>query len=112
MWILRPRKVPVLLRLFPVLRESTGVRAGALSGDEQQMLSLARALVGDASPVIIDEPTEGLAPHTIALVAGRLDDLSARGVASLLIERRASEARELATRLAVMGWQDRVRWFT
>jgi branched-chain amino acid transport system ATP-binding protein len=90
-------------RLFPVLQERAGVRAGALSGGEQQMLSLARTLVGDPSLVIIDEPTEGLAPHVVALVAGCLAALKARGVAILLIEQRASVARELATRVAVMG---------
>jgi branched-chain amino acid transport system ATP-binding protein len=90
-------------RLFPVLQERAGVRAGALSGGEQQMLSLARTLAGDPSLVIIDEPTEGLAPHVVALVAGCLAGLKARGVAILLIEQRASVARELATRVAVMG---------
>jgi branched-chain amino acid transport system ATP-binding protein len=100
----KSRSLPAdVQRLFPVLQERAGVRAGALSGGEQQMLSLARTLVGDPSLVIIDEPTEGLAPHVVALVAGCLAGLKARGVAILLIEQRASVARELATRVAVMG---------
>jgi branched-chain amino acid transport system ATP-binding protein len=100
----KSRSLPAdVQRLFPVLRERAGVRAGALSGGEQQMLALARTLVGDPSLVIIDEPTEGLAPNVVALVAGCLADLKARGVAILLIEQRASVARELATRVAVMG---------
>ncbi|KQR86036.1 ABC transporter ATP-binding protein [Burkholderia sp. Leaf177] len=94
---------PDVLRLFPVLQERASVRAGALSGGEQQMLSLARTLAGDPSLVIIDEPTEGLAPHIVALVAECLAALRTRGVAILLIEQRASLARELATRVAVMG---------
>ena len=100
----KSRSLPAdVQRLFPVLRERAGVRAGALSGGEQQMLALARTLVGDPSLVIIDEPTEGLAPNVVVLVAGCLADLKARGVAILLIEQRASVARELATRVAVMG---------
>jgi branched-chain amino acid transport system ATP-binding protein len=100
----KSRSLPAdVQRLFPVLQERACVRAGALSGGEQQMLSLARTLVGDPSLVIIDEPTEGLAPHVVALVAGCLAGLKDRGVAILLIEQRASVARELATRVAVMG---------
>ena len=100
----KSRSLPAdVQRLFPVLHERAGVRAGALSGGEQQMLALARTLVGDPSLVIIDEPTEGLAPNVVVLVAGCLADLKARGVAILLIEQRASVARELATRVAVMG---------
>jgi branched-chain amino acid transport system ATP-binding protein len=98
------RSVPAdLLRLFPVLSERAGVRAGALSGGEQQMLAIARTLAGDPSLVIIDEPTEGLAPFVVASVIACLAELKARGVAVLLIEQRASVAREAATRVAVMG---------
>jgi branched-chain amino acid transport system ATP-binding protein len=66
-----------VLRLFPVLRKRTTVRAGELARSEQQMLSLALTLAGDPSLVIIDEPTEGLAPHVVALCAGCLADLEA-----------------------------------
>jgi branched-chain amino acid transport system ATP-binding protein len=90
-------------RLFPVLRERASVKAGALSGGEQQMLAIARTLVGDPSLVIVDEPTEGLAPQVVAQVAACLIELTQRGVAILLIEQRASMVRELATRVAVMG---------
>jgi branched-chain amino acid transport system ATP-binding protein len=90
-------------RLFPVLRERASVKAGALSGGEQQMLAIARTLIGDPSLVIVDEPTEGLAPQVVAQVAACLTDLAQRGVAILLIEQRASIVRELATRVAVMG---------
>ena len=90
-------------QLFPVLQERAAVKAGRLSGGEQQMLALARTLMGDPSFVIIDEPTEGLAPQVVAQVAACLKSLRDRGVAILLIEQRMSIARDLATRVAVMG---------
>ena len=89
--------------LFPVLQERKAVKAGLLSGGEQQMLALARTLMGDPSFVIVDEPTEGLAPQIVTQVAACLKSLQARGVAILLIEQRMTIARELATRIAVMG---------
>jgi branched-chain amino acid transport system ATP-binding protein len=89
--------------LFPVLRERARTKAGALSGGEQQMLSLARALAGDPSLVVVDEPAEGLAPHTVAQVGACLATLRARGVAILLIEERMTIARMLDARVAVMG---------
>jgi branched-chain amino acid transport system ATP-binding protein len=90
-------------QLFPVLHERAAVKAGMLSGGEQQMLALARTLMGDPSLVIIDEPTEGLAPRIVAQVASCLETLRERGVAILLIEQRMTVARALATRVAVMG---------
>jgi branched-chain amino acid transport system ATP-binding protein len=90
-------------QLFPVLHERAAVKAGMLSGGEQQMLALARTLMGDPLLVIIDEPTEGLAPQVVAQVASCLKTLQERGVAILLIEQRMTIARDLATRVAVMG---------
>jgi branched-chain amino acid transport system ATP-binding protein len=90
-------------QLFPVLQERAAVKAGMLSGGEQQMLALARTLMGDPSFVIVDEPTEGLAPQVVAQVASCLKSLRDRGLAILLIEQRMSIARDLATRVAVMG---------
>lgn len=89
--------------LFPALRERASVKAGALSGGEQQMLSLARTLMGDPSLIVIDEPGEGLAPQVIAHVAACLATLRERGVAILLIEERLTIARMLDARVAVMG---------
>jgi branched-chain amino acid transport system ATP-binding protein len=90
-------------QLFPVLKERAAVKAGMLSGGEQQMLALARTLMGDPSFVIVDEPTEGLAPQVVEQVSSCLKNLRDRGVAILLIEQRMSIARDLATRVAVMG---------
>jgi branched-chain amino acid transport system ATP-binding protein len=90
-------------RVFPALRERANVKAGALSGGEQQMLALARTLAGDPSLVVIDEPGEGLAPQVLAQVAACLASLRDRGVAMLLIEERMTIARMLDARVAVMG---------
>lgn len=90
-------------RLFPVLVERGAVKAGVLSGGEQQMLALARTLGGDPELVIIDEPAEGLAPQVVRQVAECLATLKQRGVAMLLIEQRMTIARGLADRVAVMG---------
>ena len=89
--------------LFPVLRERARTKAGALSGGEQQMLSVARALLGDPDLVVIDEPTEGLAGQVVAQLAAALTLLRERGVAMLLIEQRLVIAYRLASRIAVMG---------
>ncbi|AET89664.1 ABC transporter ATP-binding protein [Burkholderia sp. KK1] len=90
-------------RLFPALEARAAVKAGLLSGGEQQMLALARTLAGDPSLVVIDEPGEGLAPHVLAQVAACLKALRERGVAMLLIEERLTIARMLDARVAVMG---------
>ncbi|MFM0037778.1 ABC transporter ATP-binding protein [Paraburkholderia strydomiana] len=89
--------------LFPVLAERRRTRAGALSGGEQQMLTLARALLGDPDLLVIDEPGEGLASLVMEQVADCLRMLRERGVAMLLIEQRLVIAREIAGRVAVMG---------
>ncbi|SIT44769.1 ABC-type branched-chain amino acid transport system, ATPase component [Paraburkholderia ribeironis] len=89
--------------LFPALSERRRTRAGALSGGEQQMLTLARALLGDPDLLVIDEPGEGLASRVMEQVAGCLRALRERGVAMLLIEQRLVIAREIASRVAVMG---------
>jgi branched-chain amino acid transport system ATP-binding protein len=90
-------------RIFPELRERMSVRAGVLSGGEQQMLALARTLVGDPELVIVDEPAEGLAPQVVRQLADCLSTLKQRGVAMLLIEQRMTIARALGDRVAVMG---------
>jgi branched-chain amino acid transport system ATP-binding protein len=89
--------------LFPRLRERERTLAGVLSGGEQQMLTLARTMMGDPDLVIIDEPTEGLAPKLVLLVAEFLRALQARGISVLLIEQKLTIALDVAHRLYVMG---------
>lgn len=92
-----------MYRLFPRLRERQHVEAGVLSGGEQQMLTLARTLMGDPDLIMIDEPTEGLAPKIVALVADTLRELERRGIAVLLVEQKLTIALEVSRRCLVMG---------
>jgi len=89
--------------LFPALAARRDTEAGVLSGGEQQMLTLARTLMGDPSLVLVDEPTEGLAPRLVAQVGGFLQALRAQGVSVLLVEQKLSIALEVADRVLVMG---------
>lgn len=90
-------------RLFPRLRERQHTEAGVLSGGEQQMLALCRALMGDPDLVVIDEPTEGLAPKIVEQVGEFLITLRERGVSVLLIEQKLTIALEIADRCLLMG---------
>jgi branched-chain amino acid transport system ATP-binding protein len=90
-------------RLFPRLRERRDALGGVLSGGEQQMLALARTMMGDPELTIIDEPTEGLAPLVVEQIANFLLDLRARGVAVLLVEQKLQIALRISQRLYVMG---------
>lgn len=89
--------------LFPPLQARAQVAAGRLSGGEQQMLALARTLMGRPQCLIVDEPTEGLAPAVLAQVAACLQAQRAAGVALLLIEQKRSLAPQLASRVLLMG---------
>ncbi|MEO5689462.1 MAG: ABC transporter ATP-binding protein [Burkholderiaceae bacterium] len=89
--------------LFPRLRERQHTEAGVLSGGEQQMLTLCRSLMGDPELIIIDEPTEGLAPKIVELVADYLLALKARGLSVLLIEQKLTIALQISQRCVVMG---------
>lgn len=89
--------------MFPRLKERQHTEAGVLSGGEQQMLTLCRTLMGDPSLIIIDEPTEGLAPKIVELVAGYLQALKARGISVLLIEQKLTIALSISDRTLVMG---------
>ena len=89
--------------LFPRLAERRHTEAGVLSGGEQQMLTLCRTLMGDPDLIMIDEPTEGLAPKIVELVAEYLRELKRRGVAVLLVEQKLTIALEVAERCLVMG---------
>ena len=89
--------------MFPRLRERQNTEAGVLSGGEQQMLALCRSLMGDPELIIIDEPTEGLAPKIVEQVAEYLLALKARGLSVLLIEQKLTIALQISQRCVVMG---------
>jgi branched-chain amino acid transport system ATP-binding protein len=89
--------------MFPRLKEREHVPAGVLSGGEQQMLTLCRTLMGDPDLIMIDEPTEGLAPKIVELVGDYLRELQRRGVAVLLVEQKLTIALEVSARCLVMG---------
>ena len=90
-------------KLFPNLGERQDNPAGVLSGGEQQMLTMCRALMGDPDLVIIDEPTEGLAPKLVEQVGRLLDEIASRGVSILLVEQKLTIAMRISKRLYVMG---------
>ena len=92
-----------MYRMFPRLKEREHTEAGVLSGGEQQMLTLCRTLMGDPDLIIIDEPTEGLAPKIVELVAEYLQELRKRGVSVLLIEQKLTIAMKISDRCFVMG---------
>jgi branched-chain amino acid transport system ATP-binding protein len=92
-----------MYKMFPRLKEREKVQAGVLSGGEQQMLTLCRTLMGDPDLIMIDEPTEGLAPKIVELVAQYLKELKNRGVSVLLVEQKLSIALQISQRVYVMG---------
>ena len=92
-----------LYKLFPVLRERADAPAGVMSGGEQQMLTLCRTLMGDPELIMIDEPTEGLAPMIVELVARFLEEIKTRGISILLVEQKLTIALKISQRLYVMG---------
>lgn len=92
-----------MYQMFPRLKERQHTEAGVLSGGEQQMLTLCRTLMGDPDFVIIDEPTEGLAPKIVELVAEYLQSLKQRGISVLLIEQKLTIAMAISDRVLVMG---------
>lgn len=89
--------------MFPRLKERQHTEAGVLSGGEQQMLTLCRTLMGDPDLIIIDEPTEGLAPKIVELVGEYLRTLKDKGVSVLLIEQKLTIAMQISDRALVMG---------
>jgi branched-chain amino acid transport system ATP-binding protein len=92
-----------MFALFPLLKERAETPGGVLSGGEQQMLTICRTLMGDPDLMMIDEPTEGLAPKMVELVAALLERIAARGVSILLVEQKLTIALSISKRLYVMG---------
>ena len=89
--------------LFPLLHERADAPGGVLSGGEQQMLTFCRTLMGDPDLIMVDEPTEGLAPMLVDLVRGFLEQIAQRGIAILLIEQKLTIALAISHRVYVMG---------
>lgn len=88
---------------FPRLKEREHIPAELLSGGEQQMLSTFRALMGAPQCILVDEPTEGLAPKVVADVAAIMQEMAQAGLAVLLVEQKLSIALDIADRIYVMG---------
>jgi branched-chain amino acid transport system ATP-binding protein len=89
--------------LFPRLKERADTPGGVLSGGEQQMLTLCRTLMGDPKLVMVDEPTEGLAPKIVEWVAGFLVAIRQRGIPILLVEQKLDIALDISERVYVLG---------
>ena len=92
-----------MYQMFPRLKERQNTEAGVMSGGEQQMLTLCRTLMGDPDLIMIDEPTEGLAPKIVELVGEYLQELQRRGLAVLLVEQKLTIALDISQRCYVMG---------
>lgn len=99
----QPWHLEEMYDLFPILKERSRTKAGVLSGGEQQMLSLSRSLLGNPDLLLIDEPTEGLAPKIIELLRDFFIKIKQRDIAILLVEQKLNLALEVADRFLIMG---------
>ena len=88
---------------FPQLKQRRTTAAGTLSGGEQQMLTMCRALLGNPRVILIDEPTEGLAPKIVEVVTDMIREICRKGVSVLLVEQKLTIALKISQRLYVMG---------
>jgi branched-chain amino acid transport system ATP-binding protein len=96
-------RIADILAMFPNLAARADIAAGVLSGGEKQMLTICRTLMGDPELIMIDEPTEGLAPLIVAKVAELISEIARRGMAILLVEQKLKIALEISARVYVMG---------
>jgi len=92
-----------MFKMFPNLATRADVPGGVLSGGEQQMLCMCRTLMGDPELIMIDEPTEGLAPKVVEQIGELLQEIARRGVSILLVEQKLTIALKISHRLYVMG---------
>jgi branched-chain amino acid transport system ATP-binding protein len=92
-----------LFGMFPNLKERADLPAGNLSGGEQQMLTIGRTLMGDPELIMIDEPTEGLAPKLVERVGEMLEEIARRRLSILLVEQKLAIAMRISHRVYVMG---------
>ncbi|MDM0066377.1 ABC transporter ATP-binding protein [Variovorax sp. J31P207] len=95
--------VPQMFEYFPRLKERRNTKAGSLSGGEQQMLTICRSLLGNPLAILIDEPTEGLAPKIVAQVGECIQDMRRQGVSVVLVEQKLAIALKVSSRVCVMG---------
>lgn len=98
-----PWRIDDMFQMFPRLKEREHTLAGVMSGGEQQMLTLCRTLMGNPQLIMVDEPTEGLAPKIVEQVAQYLKQIQQRGVAVLLVEQKLTIALAISQRCYVMG---------
>ena len=96
-------KVEQMLDMFPNLAQRADAHAGVLSGGEKQMLAMCRTLMGDPKLVMIDEPTEGLAPLIVKQIGELIVEIAKAGVAILLVEQKLSIALDISHRVLLMG---------
>jgi len=92
-----------VFKLFPKLGERSNINGGLISGGEQQMLTICRTLMGDPTFIMIDEPTEGLAPKLVEQVGRLIEEIAQRGVSVLLVEQKLNIALKISQRLYIMG---------
>jgi branched-chain amino acid transport system ATP-binding protein len=106
-YLLKDRKryqklLDMVFKIFPVLKERQKQRAGTLSGGEQQMLAIARALMADAELLLMDEPSLGLAPKVKTRIFQAIDEIKKTGTTTLLVEQDATLALDVADNIAVL----------
>jgi branched-chain amino acid transport system ATP-binding protein len=92
-----------VFNMFPRLGERSNVQGGLISGGEQQMLTICRTLMGNPDFIMIDEPTEGLAPKLIEQVGKLIEEIAQRGISVLLVEQKLNIALKISQRLYIMG---------
>lgn len=88
---------------FPRLKERRNTQAGNLSGGEQQMLTICRSLLGNPRIILIDEPTEGLAPKIVTVVGEAVQDIHRKGVSVILVEQKLTIALKISTHVCLLG---------
>jgi branched-chain amino acid transport system ATP-binding protein len=96
-------RIENVFELFPRLGERSNVQGGLISGGEQQMLTICRTLMGDPDFIMIDEPTEGLAPKLVEQVGILIEKIAQRGISVLLVEQKLNIALKISQRLYIMG---------
>ena len=95
--------IDAMFDYFPRLKERRNTKAGSMSGGEQQMLTICRSLLGNPRLMLIDEPTEGLAPKIVAQVGECIVDMHRKGLSVVLVEQKLAIALKVSTRVCLMG---------